>query len=101
MKAVYKTTAYQPKHVVGIDTSSLFVAKTGVRGANDLVWVGRAANHAAKLTALSDSYSTYISEDVYSKLNDTAKFHNGTDMWELFYASDYSKLYRSNWWWGI
>jgi len=40
-----KLSIYPPiNHVVGIDTSDLFVARTGVRGANDLVWVGRAAN---------------------------------------------------------
>ena len=53
------------KHVVGIDTSTLFVAKTGVRGANDLVWVGRAANYAAKLAALPESHQTYITEEVF------------------------------------
>lgn len=37
MKAVY-TTEYQPKHVVGVDTSSLFVAKTGVRA--QMIWCG-------------------------------------------------------------
>jgi class 3 adenylate cyclase len=52
------STDYTLKHVVGIDTSNLFAAKTGVRGANDLVWVGRAANYAAKLSALPDSHPT-------------------------------------------
>jgi len=55
----YPTDAYIMRHVVGVDTSKLFVAKTGVRGANDLVWVGRAANYAAKLAALPATY-TYI-----------------------------------------
>jgi class 3 adenylate cyclase len=36
-------------HVIGIDTSSLFAARIGIRKYNDLVWVGRAANYAAKL----------------------------------------------------
>jgi class 3 adenylate cyclase len=48
LKAQYPAKAYTLKHVVGIDTSDLLVAKTGVRGANDLVWVGRAANYAAR-----------------------------------------------------
>ena len=48
----YPSEGYTIKHVVGIDTSHLFVARTGIRGgANDLVWVGRAANYAAKLSA--------------------------------------------------
>jgi class 3 adenylate cyclase len=55
MSAQYPNSKYVLKHVVGIDTSPLFVAKTGARGANDLVWVGRAANHAAKMAALPDA----------------------------------------------
>jgi class 3 adenylate cyclase len=51
-QAIYTKSAFTLKHVVGVDTSQLFVAKTGVRGANDLVWVGRAANYAAKLSSL-------------------------------------------------
>ncbi len=44
LKAQYPKTTYELKYVVGVDTSQLFVARTGIRGANDLVWVGRAAN---------------------------------------------------------
>ena len=35
----YPSSAYSITHVVGIDTSELFVARTGMRGATDLVWV--------------------------------------------------------------
>ncbi len=54
--AQYPKTSYAVKHVVGVDTSKLLVARTGVRGANDLVWVGRAANYAAKLNDLNYCY---------------------------------------------
>ena len=40
------------KHKVGVDTSQLHAARIGIRGDTDLVWIGRAANHAAKLTAI-------------------------------------------------
>lgn len=43
-------TDFKLAHVVGIDTSQLRAARIGVRGDNDLVWIGRAANYAAKLT---------------------------------------------------
>jgi class 3 adenylate cyclase len=46
----YQNTDYVIKQVVGIDTSELRAARIGVRGGNDLVWIGRAANYAAKLT---------------------------------------------------
>ena len=46
----YPTSVYSVRHVVAIDTSELFVARIGIRGFNELVWVWRAANHAAKLS---------------------------------------------------
>ena len=99
----YESNAYELKQVVGIDTSDLLVAKTGVRGANDLVWVGRAANHAAKLTAMSDAYSTYITSDVFEAMSQDVKVTDGRAMWEPAYWSTFynSIIYRSNWWWRI
>lgn len=98
MKHIYTTDDYEIKHVAGIDTSKLFVAKTGVRGANDLVWVGRAANHAAKLSALPATY-TYITKAVYDKLNDKAKFSGGRNIWEerKWTGFNNSTIFRSNW----
>lgn len=43
---------YVIKQRVGIDTSDLFVARTAIRGSNNLVWVGRAANYAAKMATV-------------------------------------------------
>ena len=75
-QSFYTSTSYTLKHVVGIDTSELFVAKTGVRGANDLVWVGRAANYAAKLATLPDSYPSYITKEVYdAMIKDVRSIH--------------------------
>ncbi len=64
---------YKLEHVVGVDTSPVLVAQTGVRGAKDLVWVGRAANHAAKLCALPPTYASRITKEVYDKLPDDTK----------------------------
>jgi len=70
IKEQYPNAEFQIQQVVGIDTSDLFVARTGIRGANDLVWVGRAANYAAKLCALREAnYSSYITESVFNSLN--------------------------------
>src|SRR3989442_9814444 len=52
IKESYPKTAYVLRQSVGIDTSNLFVARTWIRNSNDLDWVGRAANYAAKLCAL-------------------------------------------------
>jgi class 3 adenylate cyclase len=102
IKAQYRNTAYQVEHAVGIDTSSLLVARTGVRGSNDLVWVGRAANYAAKLTDLAASY-TYITKDVYDVLNKSAKISDGAEMWErmTWTAMKGLTIYRSSWWWSV
>lgn len=100
--ARYTDDKFALKHVTGIDTCSLFVAKTGARGANDLVWVGRAANYAAKLTSLPSTY-TYITESVYKKLADEAKTSNGRSMWETvkWNTFDDQTIYRSSWRWRI
>jgi class 3 adenylate cyclase len=90
-------------HSVGIDTSSLFVAKTGIRNSNDLVWVGRAANYAAKLSSSSEfDEGTIITEDVFKKLRLDAK--NGGDpemlMWEPARWKEMNlAVYKSTWTW--
>src|SRR5207245_1997382 len=99
----YPNTAYKVNHKIGIDTSTLFVAKTGVRGANDLVWVGRAANYAAKMCMLDESYRTYITPEVYNVLDPSVKdrqSQDGKPMWEprLWTKFDNRLIYASNWW---
>jgi class 3 adenylate cyclase len=94
-------TDFVLKHVVGIDTSQLKTARIGVRGDNDLVWVGRAANYAAKLTNLADKPSR-ITEDVYNRLADGSKYANGTDMWVREYWEDMGIwMYSSTWKWAV
>lgn len=103
-QAIYTKIGFTMKHVVGVDTSELFVAKTGVRGANDLVWVGRAANYAAKLSSLPNSYSTYITKEVYGAMIDDLKTSgDARAMWEAVRWNTFDDriIYRSNWWWRI
>lgn len=96
-----KDTGFNVKHVVGIDTSQLRAARIGVRGNNDLVWVGRAANYAAKLTNLSES-PLWITQSVYDNMNQIVKETSGRNMWEnrLWTAMNGMSIYRSNWHWG-
>lgn len=77
------TTDYRVEHVVGIDRSPLFITRTGVRGANDLVWVGRAANHAAKLSALNvDKKPTWITKAIHDRLpKNLIDSTNGGKIW--------------------
>jgi class 3 adenylate cyclase len=103
LRAQYPSKDYVPRAVIGIDTSKLLVANAGVRGAKDLVWVGRAANYAAKLTALPHSYPTYITAEVFNGMRDDVKTTNGRAMWESvkWNTFDNRTIYRSNWRWAI
>lgn len=101
LKKQYPKTSYEVSHRVGVDTSEIRVARTGVRGANDLVWVGWAANYAAKLSDMSTPYPSWITEAVYDRLNKSLKFgKDGRNMWEQVTWNG-STVYRSNWWWSV
>ena len=96
---------YEVKQVVGIDTSKLTAARTGIRGSNDIVWVGRAANYAAKLTELSSDYPSRLTAEVYSRLAEEAKYEGSPrrSMWESVRWTNMNdmQIYRSNWYWGL
>ena len=101
---VHPRTNYKLSHVVGIDTSDLFVARTGIRGSNDLVWVGRAANHAAKLTDRSGAASQ-ITAEVYNGLSDSCKVNGQPprSMWNQTTSAEigHRTIYTSAWWWPV
>lgn len=103
--SVYPQTDYLLKHVIGIDTSKLLASRIGVRNDNDLVWVGQAANYAAKLSNLSNEIAIRITHSVYDQMQDSVKFGgaNKTSMWEERLWTDMNnlKIYRSNWKFGV
>ncbi|MBN5125571.1 adenylate/guanylate cyclase domain-containing protein, partial [Stenotrophomonas maltophilia] len=93
------------RHVVGIDSSPIRAARTGIRGGNDIVWVGRAANHAAKLTDLDLAPSTWITDEVFIRLADELKY-GGTPptlMWEAFRWNRQGgrRIHGSDWAWRV
>lgn len=103
IKAKFPDCDYQVRHAVGVDMSKLFIARTGVRGSNDLVWVGKAANHAAKLCGLrEENYASYITASVYDKMSEDVKFggESKQSMWEKrVWTKMGLDIYRSNWKW--
>lgn len=103
--AQYGEGIYTVKQVVGIDRSPLFVARTGVRGGNDLVWVGRAANYAAKLSEISNDASTFITGEVFDCLHDSAKYGgaNNEMMWRerQWAPMNNMRIYSSTWIWPL
>ncbi len=105
LRAQYPNDQFAVRQVVGVDTSDLFIARTGVRGANDLVWVGPAANYAAKLCSLrTGNYASWITGEVYRAMIDDVKTSSdGRAMWEArsWTAMGGKSIYRSNWWWRV
>lgn len=88
------------KHCIGIDMGEVVAVRAGIRNNNDLIWVGRAASMAAKLSDLRTyPYSVYISSATYAKLGDSDKILNdGSNMWEQYsfkFAGEEKIVYRT------
>ncbi|MBK7023025.1 MAG: hypothetical protein IPH41_05770 [Sulfuritalea sp.] len=79
------------QHTVGVDSGSVLVSKTGVRIDSDLVWVGAAANYAAKLNSfdgLDSDYPLRVTHEVFTKLSRSSRFgSNGEPIWEGPYTN--------------
>ena len=86
-----------------IDVSELFVIRTGIRGYNDLSWIGSAANIAAKLSEIrSRGEKVFITDKVYDKMANSSKFggKNNDCMWkDLNHNVNGKKIYGSDWYW--
>ncbi len=98
-----KNGSYKLAHCTGVDTSEVLVVRGGVRNNNDLVWIGRCPNVAAKLSNVRNSpYYSYITKDVYENMNDECKITDGKNMWESAYwgkVSGMTTVYKSSWDW--
>lgn len=102
ISAQYTSWPFTLNHVVGVDSTQLRTARIGVKGDNDLVWVGRAANYAAKLTALSEK-PIWITKAVYDSMSDQVKYSQGTNMWKEYQWTAMSNIaiYCSTYTWEI
>lgn len=89
--SLYTTSHRQLRHTVGIDASTVLVSKTGVRVDSDLVWVGPAANYAAKLNSfdgLDSEYPIRITHEVFASLSRTCLVGSANEpMWEGPYTN--------------
>lgn len=103
-KAQYPDSDFEIKHSIGIDTSILRASRIGVRGDNDIVWVGRAANYAAKLTALS-AKPIWITSTVYDAMDGRTKYVSGTEaspnMWTPYTWNTFNdaRIYGTHYMW--
>lgn len=70
------------KHCVGIDTSEVRAVRSGIRNNNDLIWIGKAAGFAAKLSDIREyPYEVYISERSFNRLAESTKKDGQDDVW--------------------
>jgi class 3 adenylate cyclase len=101
---IYGSDKYTVQQIVGVDMTDILVARTGVWGNNDLVWVGSAANYAAKLCELGgDGCSSYLTHRVYDGMDPEIKTYDGRQIWEnrTWTAMNKMSIYRSNWTWTL
>jgi class 3 adenylate cyclase len=100
-----RNASFQIRHGVGVDTGTVFAVRAGARAANDLIWIGRAPNLAAKMSDFRDSpYHTFITASVYNNLDERAKYggNEKKNMWEKRnwnFLGEAITVYRSSWTW--
>lgn len=103
---VFNNGTYPLGYSCGIDSGDIMVVRAGIRNNNDLVWVGRAPNIAAKLSTLREGgYRTFITDTVFSAMADDVKYAGNPKqaMWEEreWKAVPVNRIYRSHWNWNV
>jgi adenylate cyclase len=98
-----RNASFSISHGVGVDSGTVLAVRAGARGDNDLIWIGRAPNLAAKLSDFRKSpYHTYITATVYNQLHESSKYggKEKKNMWEprtWTFLGDTISIYRSSW----
>jgi len=92
-------------HCVGIDRGEILSVRAGHAGSNDLIWIGRAPNLAAKFSNIrNQKYKTVISKDVHDAIGFEYQYDNesSSPMWEentYDFLNTRWTVYASAWWW--
>lgn len=90
----------------GMDHGDIYAVKVGIRGTNDVAWVGRCTNTAAKLAnVLHSPDNIAVTRAVYTALNKDRTSTDGTHMWSGETFQDFggvTRAYRTTpWWWAL
>lgn len=92
----------------GLDDGEIFAVRVGIRGTNDVAWVGRCTNTAAKLANdASSPREIAITRAVYQRLNDDRKFasndgkHMWSDEWCLEIGGTTRAIRMTSYWWSV
>lgn len=104
IKEKWPDNAYPVSQVVGIDKSVIRAVNAGARGDNDIVWVGPAANLAAKLTERKER-RTWITKAVYDAASQNCKV-GGTEKKSMWISDTWPEqadatIYGSGWTWSV
>lgn len=82
LESEYSKTFDELWHGIGIDASEVTVVRAGIRGANDFVWIGDAANQAAKLATIREQpYCIYITHQVWKDMSPEYLMDDGEHAW--------------------
>jgi adenylate cyclase len=90
----------------GLDRGDIYAVRVGIRGTNDVAWVGRCSNTAAKLSnVLHHPRSIGITRAVYGRLNNDRKYSDGEHMWSNEFRDEFGGVQRAyrttTYWWRI
>lgn len=90
----------------GLDDGDIYAVKVGIRGTNDVAWVGRCTNTSAKLSNLAASpRNILITRAVYERLAESRTLSNGTHMWSDEFSREIGGINRAirstTYWWSI
>ena len=100
-----KNLNFSIAHGVGIDSGKILIVRAGARGNNDMISIGQAPSLAARLSEIREKYyRTYISANVYNRLNEASKIggKSNTNMWKnrsLHFLNENLSIYSSGWQW--
>jgi class 3 adenylate cyclase len=106
--ALYQDAHRDIAHTVGIDSGILLAAKAGVRQDTDLVWIGPAANYAAKLNSfegLDGNFQIRATAQAIERAGGVGKHtraQGGATIWSGPYSNlDRGSHFRTNCWMDI
>jgi class 3 adenylate cyclase len=90
----------------GLDDGDIYAVKIGIRGTNDVAWVGRCTNTSAKLSNVTEPpRNIWITRAVYEQLAESRKLSNGTHMWSNEFFREIGGIRRAirstTYWWSI
>ncbi len=75
----------------GMDFGPIIINRAGIKGEgkNELLFIGKATNHAAKFLGIASNGEYVISEEVYKQLSDFYRGSSNGWSWSSSYSSEY------------